>query len=100
MTKKERLKFILQLIDEREIGTQEELTAALNAENVDSEFPANVQFTDAFSDPAFRHFRFKNCVLIIDFYVVEDMIGAVSDCSPLWRKKKKKTLFKKKIHKQ
>ena len=30
MTKKERLKFILQLIDEREIGTQEELTAALN----------------------------------------------------------------------
>ena len=34
MTKKERLKFILQLIDEREIGTQEELTAALNAEGL------------------------------------------------------------------
>ena len=34
MTKKEGLKFILQLIDEREIGTQEELTAALNAEGL------------------------------------------------------------------
>ena len=55
----------------------------LNSKNVDSESPADVQLPDVFTSPRLRHFHFKNCVLVVDFYVVKDMIGAVSNRSPL-----------------
>lgn len=43
----------------------------LDAKNVDSKLSADIQFANAFPDPAFRHFHLKNGVLLVDLYVVE-----------------------------
>ena len=54
----------------------------LDAKNVDSKLSADIQFANAFPDPAFRYFHLKNGVLLVDLYVVEDMVGSVSDRCP------------------
>ena len=54
----------------------------LDAKNVDSKLSADIQFANAFPDPAFRYFHLKNGVLLVDLYVVENMVGSVSDRCP------------------
>ena len=54
----------------------------LDAKNVDSKLSADMQFANAFPDPAFCYFHLKNCVLLVDLYVVEDMVDSVSDRCP------------------
>ena len=49
----------------------------LDAKNVDSKLSADIQFANAFPDPAFRYFHLKNGVLLVDLYVVEE-IGRAS----------------------
>ena len=41
----------------------------LDAKNVDSKLSADIQFANAFPDPAFRHFHLKNGVLIVLMYM-------------------------------
>ena len=50
-----------------------------DAENVNAILSANIQFTNTFADPPGRNFYFKNGVLLVDLYVVENMVGSVSD---------------------
>ena len=53
-----------------------------DAENVNAILSANIQFTNTFADPPGRNFYFKNGVLLVDLYVVENMVGSVSDRCP------------------
>ena len=48
----------------------------LDAKNVDSKLSADIQFANAFPDPAFWYFHLKNGVLLVDLYIVEDIVGA------------------------
>ena len=54
----------------------------LDAKNVDSKLSADIQFANAFPDPAFWYFHLNNGVLLVELYVVEDMVGSVSDRCP------------------
>jgi hypothetical protein len=54
----------------------------LDTKNVDSKLSADIQLSNAFADPFFRNFYFKNSVLIVNLYVIENMIGCIADCCP------------------
>ena len=43
---------------------------------------ADVQLTNAFPNPRLRHLHFKDGVLLVDLYVVENMVGSESDRRP------------------
>ena len=53
-----------------------------DAENVNAILSANIQFANTFADPPGRNFYFKNGVLLVDLYVVENMVGSESDRRP------------------
>ena len=54
----------------------------LDTKNVDSKLSADIQLSNAFADPFLRNFYFKNSVLIVNLYIIENMIGCIADCCP------------------
>ena len=57
-------------------------SGSFDAKNVDAKLSADIQLTNAFPDPRLRHLHFKDGVLLVDLYVVENMVGSESDRCP------------------
>ena len=54
-------------------------SGALNTEDIDAELPADIDLSNTFSDPRPRHLHFKDGVLFVNLYVVENVVGSESD---------------------
>ena len=51
-------------------------SCTLDAEDIDAELSANIQFSNAFPDPRLWHLNFKDGVLLVDLYIVKNMVGS------------------------
>lgn len=43
----------------------------------------HICFNNGFSDPFFGYGNFKNCVIAVQLYVIEDMVGSIADSRPI-----------------
>ena len=57
-------------------------SCTLDAEDIDAELSANIQFSNAFPDPRLWHLNFKDGVLLVDLYIVKNMVGSESNRGP------------------
>ena len=54
-------------------------TVAFNRHNIDTVLFTHICFNNGFSDPFFGYGNFKNCMIAVQLYVIEDMVGSIAD---------------------
>ena len=56
---------------------------ALDAQNVDAVFLADIDVANGLSDPRGRHRYFQNGVVVVQLDIIQHMVGPVADGRPL-----------------
>ena len=55
---------------------------AFDSQNIDAVFLADIDVTDGLSDPCGRHRYFQNGMVVIQFNIIQHMVGPVADSRP------------------